>query len=135
MPKHKLSDALLRGDKLGSGAGQTDYWDTLLPGFGVRVSYGGRKAFVVMTRCGGRVRRFTLKPHYPLLTLGEAREQAKAILTNAQEGLDPTAATREARRNTFASVAAAFMEDHAKNLRTREEMQRKIDIELLPALG
>ena len=32
MPKHKLSDALLRGDKLGSGAGQTDYWDTLLPG-------------------------------------------------------------------------------------------------------
>jgi integrase len=135
MPRQKLSDALLKGSRLGSGNGQVDYWDTLTPGFGVRVSYGGRKAFVVMTRIGGRARRFTLRPPYPLLTLGEARKRAEDILKNAQAGLDPTAATRVALRNPFAAVAADFMADHAKDLRTRDEMQRKIDKELLPLWG
>jgi integrase len=135
MPRQKLSDALLRGNKLGSGQGQVDYWDTLTPGFGVRVSYGGRKSFVVATRVNGRFRRFTLKPAYPLLSLAEARSQAAAIIKNAQGGIDHTAATKVARQNTFAAVAADFMQDHAKNLRSRGEMQRKLNVEVLPYWG
>jgi integrase len=135
MPRQKLSDALLKGSKLGSRAGQTDYWDTLTPGFGVRVSYGGRKSFVVLTRIGGRVRRFTLKPPYPMLSLADARAQAACIIKNGQVGLDPTATARAERRNTFAAVAADFMQDHAKHLRTCKELQRKINVELLPHWG
>jgi hypothetical protein len=78
--RQKLSDALLQGSKLGSNGGEVDYWDTLTPGFGVRVSYGGCKAFVVMIRVNGRSRRFTLKPCYPLLSLADARAQAAAII-------------------------------------------------------
>lgn len=142
MPRHKLSDALLRGSKLGSGGGQVDYWDTLTPGFGVRVSYGGRKSFIVMTRVEGKLRRFTLKPAYPALSLAEARAQAAKIIKDAQRGLDPSAIEAEERRkaiaqrrHTFGAVAADFMQDHAKNLRTRGEMQRKINVELVPHWG
>jgi hypothetical protein len=33
-------------------------------------------------------------------------------------------------RNTFGAIAGDFMLDHARNLRTRAEMQRKLDVEL-----
>jgi hypothetical protein len=142
MPRHKLSDALLRGNKLGSGKAQLDHWDTLTPGFGVRVSYGGRKSFMVLTRVGGKLRRVTLKPAYPVLSLADARTQAAKIIKDAQLGIDPAEAKAQAKnaaqarvRNTFAAVAADFMRDFAKNHRTRAEMQRKINVELLPHWG
>src|SRR6476661_7315376 len=59
MPRHKLTDAFLRSVKPPT-SGQTEYWDTLTPGFGVRVSYGGRKAFGVLTRINGKLHRFTI---------------------------------------------------------------------------
>ena len=68
--------------------GQVDYWDTGLPGFGIRVSQGGRKSWVVMYRVGRRKRRLTLGS-YPPMTLAEARKDAKAALVVAQKGGDP----------------------------------------------
>jgi integrase len=137
MPKHKFSDRWLSALK--PTGERVDYWDTLTPGFGVRVGEAGRRAFMVMTRVDGRLRRFTLKPPYPQLSLADARKQAEKIVKDAQVGLDPAAAKlaeRKAaqafRRNTFGAVAADFMQDFAKNHRTRDEMQRKIDVELLP---
>lgn len=140
MPRHKLTDAFLKGNRK-PAKGQLEYWDKLTPGFGVRVSYGGRKAFVVMTRINGKLRRITLGC-YPLLSLADARTQAEGILKDAAKGIDPKAreaaerrTVQAAKRNTFAATAAEFMADHAKHLRTRGEMQRKIDKELLPAWG
>ena len=141
MPRHKLNDAFLKGNKA-PDKGQIDYWDSLTPGFGVRIGRRGRKSFVVMTRIDGRLRRFTLKPAYPFLSLADARVRAAKIIRDAQRGVDPAEAKAEAkrvaqahRRNTFGAVAADFMQDHAKNLRTRAEMQRKLDVELLPHWG
>ena len=140
MPRHKLTDAFLRTVKPPSEA-QVEYWDTLTPGFGVRVSYGGRKAFVVLTRIGGKLQRFTLGA-YPKKALGEARDAAERIIKDATKGISPK--EREAedrrkaqsdRRNTFQAVAEEFMADHAKNLRTKDEMQRMIDVDLLPQWG
>ena len=58
MPKQKLTDASLRA--LRAGQSQIDYWCTTLAGFGVRVSPGGRKTFMVRYRLGGRYRRVKL---------------------------------------------------------------------------
>lgn len=143
MPRIKLSDKGLKGLKTPpTGPAQEDYWDTLMPGFGVRVGRGGRKSFFVGTHIHGRYRRLTLKPPYPALTLAEARDQARKIIAAAQLGVDPEATKAQARaeamkrkRNSFAAVAADFMEDHAKNLRTRDEIQRKLNVELLPHWG
>ena len=76
MPKHKLSDAFLRGNRTPE-EGQVDYWDTLTPGFGVRIGRGGRKSFQVVMRVNRRLRRFTLKPAYPLLSLADARHKRR----------------------------------------------------------
>lgn len=140
MPRHKLTDAFLRSVKT-PAEGQTEYWDALTPGFGVRVSYGGRKAFQVLTRIDGKLHRFTIGS-YPKLSLSEARDQAEKIIKDATKGISPK--EREAqeclkasagRRNTFQAVATEFMADHAKNLRTKEEMQRMLDVDLIPQWG
>jgi integrase len=140
LPRQKLTDAFLRHVKSPSKA-QVEHWDTLTPGFGVRVSYGGRKAFVVLTRIEGKLHRFTLGA-YPKKALAEARDEAERIIKDATRGLSPKEREAEERRkvqankrNTFRSVSEEFMADHAKNLRTRDEMQRIIKADLLPAWG
>ena len=140
MPRHKLTDAFLRNAKP-PAKDQIEHWDTLTPGFGLRVSYGGRKAFVVLTRVNGRLQRFTLGS-YPKLALVEARDKAERIIKDAAKGISPKDRDAEERRkaqadqrNTFRAVAEEFMADHAKHLRTRGEMQRMIDVDLLPAWG
>ena len=140
MPRHKLTDAFLRNTKPPANS-QFEYWDTLTPGFGVRVSYGGKKALQVLTRVNGKLQRFTLGA-YPKLSLADARDQAERILRDAAKGISPKDREAEDRRkaqaerlNTFASVATEFMADHAKNLRTRDELQRVINVDLLPAWG
>jgi integrase len=140
MPRQKLTDAFLRHAKLPAG-GQVEYWDTLTPGFGVRVSYGGRKAFVVLTRINGKLHRFTLGS-YPNKGLGEARDDAERIIKDGAKGISPKEREAEERRkaqankrNTFRAVSEEFMADHAKTLRTRDEMQRIINADLLPAWG
>jgi integrase len=140
MPRQKLTDAFLRHAKPPAEA-QVEYWDTLTPGFGLRVSYGGRKAFVVLTRINGKLHRFTLGA-YPKKGLAEARDDAERILKDAAKGVSPNEREVEERRkaqankrNTFAAVAEEFMADHAKNLRTRDQMQRQINVDLLPGWG
>jgi integrase len=128
MPNQKLSDKTIRGLKCATG--QIDVWDDLMPGFGVRVGAGGRKSFIVGTRINGTYKRITLKPAYPVLELGEARQRARQIIADAQTGITPEVRKRRNEKGTFGSVADDFMTDFAKHHRTRDEMQRKIDVDL-----
>src|SRR5262249_4719783 len=128
MPIQRFTDKTLKGLKPASTA--VDYWDELLPGFGVRVGTTGRKSFFVGTRINATYRRITLKPHYDLLSLADARTQAKAIMIDAHGGIGPELRKKREERGTFGAVAAAFMQDYAKDHRTRREYQRKIDVEL-----
>ena len=141
MPKQKFSDKSLHALKA-PASGQVDYWDTLLSGFGIRVGHGGKKTFQVGTRVNGRYRRFTLKPSFPQLSLADARAQAAKIIADAQRGIDPTEARAEEKRelalrraNTFAAVVHNYMIDHCSNLRSRDELQRRLDVDILPVLG
>lgn len=56
-------------------AGQVTLWDSL-PRFGVRLSPGGAKTFVVVLGSG---RRHTIG-HYPTISLSQARDEARRIL-------------------------------------------------------
>ena len=64
MPTIALKDVTVRS--LDAEVGQIDHWDTVLRGFGVRVSAQGRKTWVVRYRVHGRQRRLTLGT-YPSL--------------------------------------------------------------------
>lgn len=127
--RERLTDKLLKGLE-SPATGQIDVWDKITPGFGIRVSMGGRKSFMVGTRINGKFRRITLKPAYDALTLAEARKKAQQILADAQAGIGPEQRKRREQAGTFGAVAAAFMQDYAKDHRTRDEMQRRINVDL-----
>jgi integrase len=141
MPREKLTDAFLKSKRIVPATGQIDYWDILTPAFGVRVSYGGRKSFQVLARINGKLKRTTIGS-YPRIGLAEARDQAERILKDAAAGISVKDREIEERHkaqaerlNSFGKVAAEFMIDHAAKLRTRDELQRMLERELLPVWG
>ncbi|MGO9681342.1 MAG: tyrosine-type recombinase/integrase [Beijerinckiaceae bacterium] len=114
--------------------GQRDYWDLIRPGLGLRVSQGGKRAWTVVYKKNGRMRRFTLGS-FPTLPLADARRAAAKALLAVQNGKDPATAKREARvAETFGELSALYLERHAKvEKRSWPEDERIIDRELLPA--
>ncbi len=74
MPKTTLTDIVVRNLKA-PDKGQETYWDATLPGFGVRVSQGGTKSFIVIRRGKRRV-----LGRYPIMTLKEGRTEGRKIL-------------------------------------------------------
>ncbi|MGA8707586.1 MAG: Arm DNA-binding domain-containing protein [Steroidobacteraceae bacterium] len=66
--------------------GQKLHMDDTLRGFGVRVSQGGSKTFVVLV--GPERKRQTIG-RYPIVTLAQAREKAHTILAERQLGIVP----------------------------------------------
>lgn len=65
------------------GSGQRTYFDDTLPNFGCRVSRGGTRAFVVQH---GADRRLVTIGRYPVVSLAEARAEAKRILAERALG-------------------------------------------------
>ena len=109
--------------------GQKTYTDDTLPGFGVRVSQGGTKTFVLVY--GERRERVTLG-RYPIITLAQAREKAKDILARRQlNGDDPKPTL------TFEGAFEAFIRGHLQTKNrpsTAKETERLIRRHALPVL-
>lgn len=113
--------------------GQVDFFDERMPGFGLRVTERGHKAWIVMYRVSGRLRRLTLGP-YPRLSLADTRSMAKLALAAAVRGNDPAADKQADRQaDTFGQLATLYIEQHAKPKKRRwPEDQRILDREALP---
>ncbi|MBT6582774.1 MAG: DUF4102 domain-containing protein, partial [Gammaproteobacteria bacterium] len=105
--------------------GQIDYWDALTPGFGVRISHGGTRTWLVQARVlkngAWKQTRITLG-RYPTMTLAEAREAARETQKDAHAGKDPRgrakqdkAALEEASRDTWAALAEMFLSKYPKS--------------------
>src|ERR1700750_182859 len=107
MPRIKLTKGTI--DALPTPSSDQVYWDTALPGFGVKVTPAGRKVFIVLYRTGGagsRLRKYTIRP-YGRVTLHQARVAAQKVFAAKLEGRDPAAEKRAARRR----IVAARVED------------------------
>jgi integrase len=98
----RLTDLSIR--KLGSpSSGQKTYYDDALPGFGIRISQGGTKSYVVMY---GTKRRLKTIGRYPDLKLADARREAKRIqsdltLLNMASTSMPAPVSFDAARDRF----------------------------------
>ena len=121
--------------------GQVEVWDSALPGFGLRISYGGRKTFFCMTRINGKQRRLSVG-NAELIGLADARDKARVMMRDAGKGIDPAERERlerreaqKARQDTFSGVATRFMREHGSKLASAGELQRMLDAELLPVIG
>lgn len=84
MPKVVLTDRTLQALPPPQ-TGQTTYWDEQLRGFGVRLSQGGAKSFVVVY--GPNRTRKTLG-RFPAISLKQARSKARELLAEFTLGID-----------------------------------------------
>jgi integrase len=125
-----------------------DLWDTLLPGFGLRISSGGTRTYIAMRRVNGRLVRRTLGQHPPLhvgkddllrageFWVAEAREKARLVLADLARGIDAAATPVLANpgKTTFGTVAAMYFADPSKRggavLRSKSELERKVRVDL-----
>lgn len=131
--RRKLTKLLV--DRIGPPkTGRLEIWDTLLPGFGMRVTDKGSRSYFAMFRVGGRLRRLTLGDAR-VVDLDEARELARAALQRAARGEDPTRPRDErASRggDTVAAAIAAFLADErARGLRAVADTEGPLRREFL----
>ena len=100
MPKARLT-ALAVDRFKPPAAGQIEYFDTHLPAFGLRISYSGTKAWIVMTRVNGKLTRVTLGRH-PAMSLTEAREKGAVCGGERKAGKDHLGPVRTTRGRSAA---------------------------------
>lgn len=110
-------------------------WDSVLPGFGLRVYPSGKKAFILFYRAGGRQRLLTLGL-YGALTLDQARTLARQRLGEVAAGGDPLEQKRKAARGeTVRALCDAYLERHAVRKKSAYDDRRRIARLILPDLG
>jgi integrase len=132
----KFTDRSLKAIKPPLKPKQLDYFDDSLPGFALRVSYNGRKSWIVLYRCNGVKGRLTLG-RFDVVPMADARERAREALKAAGKGNDPTADKRRDREApSFKEVVDRYIEEYAKpNKRTWQKDKRLLERNLMPGLG
>jgi integrase len=91
-------------------------WDIALPGFGLRVKPTGVRSYIVQyrNRESGTSKRLTIGQHGSLLTLDQAKKQARGLLADAMRGKDPVAERRTRRAApTIAELATDYLNKYA----------------------
>jgi integrase len=98
-------------------AGQLLVWDTDLPGFGIRITAGDVRSFILQRRINGRDRRMKLG-RFGELTCDEARKLALKTLGKIADGKDPIAekARKQAQSVTLEKALDRYLETR-KNLK------------------
>lgn len=111
-----------------SESGQVIYWDTELPGFGLRVGKQS-KAFICERRIDGRTVRVTLGKH-PALTAPIARKMAHETLGDMVRGVNPTAEKQErkAKTVTLGHVFDEFMTGRSLKDKTIRDYKRVMSL-------
>ena len=112
------------------------YWDSELPGFGLRVYASGRKRWIVQFRKRDTFRRVTIGKADDLSAL-DARRMARALLAeNALEGL-PQRQKVVRSDPRFAAYAEEFWRDYAGHWKPSTCVRNRcaIDKSLKPAFG
>jgi hypothetical protein len=155
MPKIKLTQAAV--DRLKPpAAGRVEYWDTQLPGFGLRVAAPqpgreARKSWQAMFRVKGKLVRETLGTLATIPKVDAARERARQSMQKAQTGVHPVRereqieqaerrvaeAEKTRQRDTLGAVLDRYLIDGAERWRpdTLREIKRSFEADVKPVLG
>jgi integrase len=131
MPKKSLTAASVERMKVPK-SGQVEYFDAGYPGLSLRVSYGGRKAWSMFYRYGGKLNRLSLGI-YPAMSLAEAREAWREARKSVTRGIDPAGTKGAARPSTiFSAVVTEWLQRDQSGNRSVESVTRLVHRELIP---
>lgn len=105
--------------------GQKIYYDTDLPGFGIRVTKAGTKSFILNYHINKRERRFTIGKS-PAWSAAAAREKAKELRRLVDQGFDPLEERNERREApTVADLWAEYEKAHLPKLSPRSQIDQR----------
>jgi len=96
---------------------QKFYRDSAIVGFGLRVTSGGAKSFIVEKRINGKVKRITLG-RYGNLTVEQAKKEAMKVLGKVATGSDPIAEKKEKNIRSL-----SLQETYDDYLKTRKDLK------------
>jgi integrase len=122
-----------------TGKTEAIYFDSELPGFGVRLREGGSKVFIFQYKIGNKHRRITLG-RCSALELTEARKQAGALHAKVRLGEDPAAVKAENRsraEETFGQCVKTFLAWQRGQVRhsSFKDIERHLSKHLVPLHG
>jgi integrase len=125
------------GSRITYDHSKTDDPTKTLPGFGVRVTATGAKAFVLNYRAAGQERRLTIGT-FPSWSVARARAYARELRVRIDRGEDPLA-EREAERTapTVRELAQRYVEEWLPRKRpdSARDDRAMLRTWILPALG
>lgn len=133
----RLNDSMVK-NLPAPAAGNRITYDAEVKGFGCRVTAAGARSFVLTYRArAGRQGRVTIGS-FPDWTVKQARERAKELKRDIDDGADPIR-ERQAEREapTIADLAARYQVEHAVRKRPRSAAEDKAMLHrlILPKLG
>ncbi len=108
MARKKLNDKFIQNLK-GNGKRQ-EFCDTLISGFGVRVSKEGKVSYYVRFRHRNKIKRETFG-YYPIISLADARDIARSKLAEVMNG---NYSIHQTQKLTIKQAYALFIELYAK---------------------
>lgn len=147
----KYADTAIKNAKA-PAAGQLDYKIEGRPGLRLRVAASGLKTWTHLYRHNGILRRAMIGT-YPAVSLADADKRWGAARDAIRAGSDPyptraqrkeqarlaRVAAERAEASSFRSVAEAYLADRgsggAANLRSRNLVERRLEIHAMPVLG
>ncbi|MEE2526236.1 site-specific integrase [Hyphobacterium sp. HN65] len=134
----------------GARPGET-IWDGELRGFGLRVSPGGTRSYVLKYRARGKQRWITLGQHGQPMpvelqakrgavwTPSAARDEALRLMGRVRDGADPALEKKTAREaETLAQFSERYIAEHAEvrnKPKSVKEAKRNLKLHILPVLG
>jgi integrase len=117
-----ITDTLVRKVPVPS-QGQTIIKDDEIRGFGIRVTAGGARSFVLGYSVNARERRFILGA-FPVLTTAMAREKARKLRQQILDGIDPMAERKAVREApTVDDLCRRYDEEHLPRLSASSQRQ------------
>ena len=123
-------------DRLSVERASAVFWDSELPGFGIRVHATGRKLFVAQARTPGGLPKRATVGRYEDIDAEDARLKAAGMIDRIRRGRDPVPTVPE--EPTVADLAARFMTAHVEmNCKpgTVESYRSLLRLSILPELG
>ena len=98
----------------GNGRSRCVFWDSDVRGFGLRITSGGVKSYVLSYRSLGRTKRLLVLARANVLTVQEARQNAREALVGLAKGIDPKSEKArlrlEAATGTVAKMVEAYID-------------------------